>query len=76
MAVSAIPAQSVPAPRIQSVDALRGAIMMLMAIDHIRDYVARSAQQFGQDDDITVVTLTRLEKGRESTSTLTLRMVR
>ena len=37
---------SVPAPRIQSVDALRGAIMMLMAIDHIRDYVARSAQQF------------------------------
>ena len=46
MAASAIPAQSVPAPRIQSVDALRGAIMMLMAIDHIRDYVARSAQQF------------------------------
>ena len=35
-----------PAPRIQSVDALRGAIMMLMAIDHIRDCVARSAQQF------------------------------
>jgi len=46
MAASAIPAQSAPAPRIQSVDALRGAIMMLMAIDHIRDYVARSAQQF------------------------------
>jgi uncharacterized membrane protein len=46
MAASAITAQSVPAPRIQSVDALRGAIMMLMAIDHIRDYVARSAQQF------------------------------
>ena len=41
-----IPAQSAPASRIQSVDALRGAIMMLMAIDHIRDYVARSAQQF------------------------------
>jgi uncharacterized membrane protein len=35
-----------PAPRLQSVDALRGAIMMLMAIDHIRDYVARSAMQF------------------------------
>src|SRR5580704_16476811 len=46
MAAVAIPAQSVPVPRIQSVDALRGAIMMLMAIDHIRDYVARSAQQF------------------------------
>jgi uncharacterized membrane protein len=46
MAASAIPVQSGPAPRIQSVDALRGAIMMLMAIDHIRDFVARSAQQF------------------------------
>lgn len=46
MAASTIPAQSMPALRIQSVDALRGAIMMLMAIDHIRDYVARSAQQF------------------------------
>jgi uncharacterized membrane protein len=45
MAPSGIPAQSA-APRIQPVDALRGAIMMLMAIDHIRDYVARSAQQF------------------------------
>ena len=32
MAASAIPAQSARAPRIQSVDALRGAIMMLMAI--------------------------------------------
>jgi len=46
MAASAIPVQSSLAPRIQSVDALRGAIMMLMAIDHIRDYIARSAQQF------------------------------
>src|SRR5580692_9333607 len=45
MAPSGIPAQSA-APRIQPVDALRGSIMMLMAIDHIRDYVARSAQQF------------------------------
>ena len=44
MAASAIPAP--PAPRFQSVDALRGAIMILMAIDHIRDYIARSAMQF------------------------------
>ena len=44
MAASAISAQ--PAPRIQSVDALRGAIMILMAIDHIREYIARSAMQF------------------------------
>jgi uncharacterized membrane protein len=34
----------------QSVDALRGAIMMLMAIDHIRDFVARSAMQFSPMD--------------------------
>jgi hypothetical protein len=43
MAAPAISAQSSPAPRTQSVDAIRGAIMMLMAIDHIRDYVARGA---------------------------------
>src|SRR6202167_103745 len=46
MESSAIHSQSGLAPRIQSVDALRGAIMMLMAIDHIRDYVASSAMQF------------------------------
>jgi uncharacterized membrane protein len=46
MVTSAIPAQSAPTPRLGSVDALRGAIMILMAIDHIRDYVTRSAQQF------------------------------
>jgi uncharacterized membrane protein len=46
MAAPAISVQPGPAPRIQSVDALRGAIMILMAIDHIRDFVARSAQQF------------------------------
>lgn len=47
MNASSTPAvPSVPAPRIQSVDALRGAIMILMAIDHIRDFVTESAQQF------------------------------
>jgi uncharacterized membrane protein len=48
MAAPAIPIPPVPAPapRIQSVDALRGAIMILMAIDHIRDFIARSAMQF------------------------------
>jgi uncharacterized membrane protein len=50
-----IPTRTTPAPRIQSVDALRGAIMMLMAIDHIRDFVARSAQQF-QPTDLTHTT--------------------
>lgn len=50
MATSAISAQSSPASRLQSVDALRGAIMIVMAIDHIRDYVARSAMQFSPTD--------------------------
>ncbi|HZP63897.1 MAG TPA: heparan-alpha-glucosaminide N-acetyltransferase domain-containing protein [Terriglobales bacterium] len=50
MAASAVVAQPAPASRIQSVDALRGAIMMLMAIDHLRDYLARSAMQFSPTD--------------------------
>jgi uncharacterized membrane protein len=50
MVASAIPSWPVSALHIQSVDALRGAIMMLMAIDHIRDYIARSAQQFSPTD--------------------------
>ncbi len=49
-AVAATPPQPATSRRIQSVDALRGAIMMLMAIDHIRDYVARSAMQFSPTD--------------------------
>jgi uncharacterized membrane protein len=46
MAAPAIAAKPALASRIQSVDALRGAIMMLMAIDHIRDFLARSAMEF------------------------------
>lgn len=62
MSAAATPARSAPAPRIQSVDALRGAIMILMAIDHIRDYVARSAQLFSPTDltrTTTAIFLTR-----------------
>jgi uncharacterized membrane protein len=46
MAATAISAPSSVALRVQSVDAMRGAIMILMAIDHVRDYVAHSAMQF------------------------------
>jgi|SRR5579862_335126 len=62
MSASAVHPQLAVAPRIQSVDALRGAIMMLMAIDHIRDYLARSAMQFLPTDltrTTAVIFLTR-----------------
>jgi uncharacterized membrane protein len=49
-AVTTTSSRPATASRIQSVDALRGAIMMLMAIDHIRDFVARSAMQFPPTD--------------------------
>jgi uncharacterized membrane protein len=55
MAAPAIAVKPTPASRIQSVDALRGAIMMIMAIDHIRDYIARSAMEF-QPTDLTRTT--------------------
>jgi uncharacterized membrane protein len=40
-----------PAPsRIRSVDALRGAVMIIMALDHVRDFVSHSAQSFSPED--------------------------
>lgn len=36
--------------RIQSVDALRGAIMVLMALDHVRDYTSYAAMHFNPVD--------------------------
>ena len=36
--------------RLQSIDILRGAIMIIMALDHVRDYVSRDAQHFRPDD--------------------------
>jgi uncharacterized membrane protein len=36
--------------RVQSVDALRGAIMILMAVDHVRDFINRSAMSFSPTD--------------------------
>jgi uncharacterized membrane protein len=37
-------------PRIQSVDALRGAIIILMALDHVRDFASAAAMSFSPTD--------------------------
>jgi uncharacterized membrane protein len=36
--------------RLQSIDILRGAIMIIMALDHVRDYLSTDAQRFAADD--------------------------
>ena len=40
----------VQSPRLQSIDILRGAIMIIMALDHVRDYFNTSAQHFSPED--------------------------
>ena len=42
--------QASPPSRIQSVDALRGAIIIIMAIDHVRDYTSFAAISFEPTD--------------------------
>ena len=39
-----------PGPRLQSVDAVRGAVIILMALDHLRDFINSSAQVFSPTD--------------------------
>jgi uncharacterized membrane protein len=51
MAIGATAAQSSSTrTRIQSVDLLRGAVMAIMAIDHLRDFLHASAYRFSPED--------------------------
>ena len=38
--------------RVTSVDALRGLVMIIMALDHTRDYFHSAAVQFPPDDQL------------------------
>jgi len=51
-------AEAARSPRIKSVDALRGAIMILMAIDHVRDFINSAAMSFNPTDLTRTTTAT------------------
>jgi len=48
--VAAITAEPGPAGRVAAIDALRGIVMILMALDHVRDFVHRAAMSSSPTD--------------------------
>ena len=44
------PAGPVPAPRVEAIDAVRGLVMVIMALDHVRDFVHRGAMTASPTD--------------------------